>query len=121
MFIEECYRALKQLRITKSHAQFSRAFLGKSERYLDYLICSQAVPSTSALVSLHFRMTTLAQAFAKDGQHQRAVIALQELSEHVWQELERRGMRGTYARRIRPMRGGDADRMAISSQHSRWP
>ena len=89
MIIDDVYSTLKADNFAKSHGHYSTRFLGRSTRYYDYLLCSRAEPSLTALVTLAFRITRFAGSFSNPSLvDQREKYA--EVAGHVWDELKRR-------------------------------
>lgn len=64
MILDETYLFLKAAGRAPTHAAFSTDYLGHSPRYYDYLRCSGAAPSLSALLKLAMRLTDFAREAA---------------------------------------------------------
>lgn len=66
MILDETYLFLKAAGRAPTHAAFSTNYLGHSARYYDYLRCSGAAPSLSALLRLAASLTDIALEVAEE-------------------------------------------------------
>lgn len=84
MILDEIFQFLKSAGLAQTHAAFSTAYLGYSQRYYDYLRCSRAKPSLRCLVKLSGQLRRLASdAKTPPARADRAVY----LSDRVMAEL----------------------------------
>lgn len=66
MILDDIYQFLKAAGRASTHAEFSTNYLGHSARYYDYLRCSGAAPSLTALLKLAMGLTDIAYEVAPE-------------------------------------------------------
>ena len=57
MKIQECYKELRKVHLTKSGYHFSRHFLGKNRSYYSVLVARDSEPSIEAMTTLYYSLT----------------------------------------------------------------
>ena len=97
MLIDNIYKRLKYTRLAPSHAIFSCRFLGRSDRYYDYLRCSGADASLAVLSTLAVRLIALADQFRRDADWSRYAEMLDGMADEVWTEIEARSYRDAWS------------------------
>jgi hypothetical protein len=97
VLIDNIYKRLKYTRLAPSHAIFSCRFLGRSDRYYDYLRCSGADASLAVLSTLAVRLIALADQFRQDADWSRYAEMLDGMADEVWAEIEVRSYRDAWS------------------------
>ena len=103
MIIDDVYFKLKADKFANSHGHYSTRFLGRSSRYYDYLIYSQAEPSLTALVTLAFRITRFAGSFSDPALADQKK-KYTDVASQVWDELKRRSETDAWQEKPKAMR-----------------
>jgi hypothetical protein len=103
MNIKDPYELLKRLGLTTGRGAFSRDYLGRSPRYLDYLLCSGAQPSIEVLTTLAFRLSQSATSQRRETGREDTARVLDLASKLIWAEIEVRSLPAPRIKQAHPL------------------
>lgn len=96
MKVTELYEGLHACSLARSQVEFSRIWLGRSDRYYSYLVATQREPGVAALLAVLWRLERL-QAI---GTH--AADAVDRIVDQLRRHIELRSIRSRRSRRLPP-------------------
>jgi hypothetical protein len=99
MKIKDIYGELRKFGLTCSQVEFSRIWLGRSDRYYSYLIASQREPGLATLNGIWWRIDSLVRSSPT------RIVQLEPLKDAIAADIARRAITDRQRRsgRMRPL------------------
>lgn len=81
--ILDIYTRIKRIGLAKSQLEFSRVWLGRSQRYYSHLVASGREPGVGTLVGLHWRLSNCADNLPANASRAQLHALCDELQAHI--------------------------------------
>lgn len=99
MIASKTYNILLNLGICSTQAEFSRDWLGASERYFSFLLATHRDPHMTALMGLAARLECLADRLSTDPNLTKQAGILNAIVDEIWDHMRARAVATTPKRR----------------------
>ncbi|WP_448189352.1 DUF6626 family protein [Azospirillum sp. sgz301742] len=90
--LKQVYEELVRLGICSSQVEFSRVWLGSSDRYFSNVIATGRQPSVQVLTSLALRLERLAATLTEGNPWSMTVDILRKCADTVWADIDKRSL-----------------------------
>ncbi|MFC5304836.1 DUF6626 family protein [Azospirillum picis] len=99
MIAAKTYNILLNLGVCSTQAEFSRDWLGASERYFSFLLATHREPHMTALMGLAARLECLADRLSADPHFTQQAGILDAIVDEMWDHMRARAVATTPRRR----------------------
>lgn len=99
MIVAKIYNIILDLGVCSTQAEFSRDWLGASERYFSFLLATRRDPHMTALMGLAARLECLADRLSTDPHLTRQAGILHAIVDEMWDHMRARAVATTPKRR----------------------
>ncbi|MCM8737276.1 hypothetical protein M5E06_24455 [Azospirillum sp. A1-3] len=100
MIATKAYNILRDFGLCATQADFSREWLGASDRYFSFLLAKQREPHMTALMGLAARLERLADRLAADPRFSAYTGTIDSLVDDTWDHMRARALAALPQRRI---------------------
>ena len=90
--LSEIYDTLRKYKIISSGNEFSREYLGRSDRLYSYIHSSGNEPNLSVMIGLYHRLDEMLSKSMKNKEHMNATI-FEDLADRLWDAIKDESLR----------------------------